>query len=88
MPQPDNSQIAETAYLIWLDEGQPDGHDEDHWQRARLALSAETVKQRAKKAAPKTDASKTKAAAAPKVAAPKAKAPAKPRAPRKAKAPE
>jgi nicotinic acid mononucleotide adenylyltransferase len=88
MPQLDDSHIAATAYLIWLDEGQPDGRDQDHWQRARLALAAETVTKRAKKAAPKADAPKIKATPNSTAATPRVKSPAKPRTPRKAKAPE
>jgi hypothetical protein len=30
--------IRERAYEIWLAEGQIDGFEADHWERARLAL--------------------------------------------------
>ena len=68
MPQTtqlDEAQIRETAYLIWLDEGQPDGQDQAHWLKAIDALTPAQPKR-------KTPA-KRKAPA-------KAKAPAKPRA--------
>lgn len=71
----DEAQIRETAYLLWLDEGQPTGRDQEHWLKAIDALTPakpkrksvrKTVANSAKKAAPK---------AAPKAAAkPKAKA--------------
>ncbi|MGY9050239.1 hypothetical protein P775_18570 [Puniceibacterium antarcticum] len=85
MPQPDDSKIAEAAYLIWLDSGKPDGQDEAHWHRAKLALAAKANRKRAKKAA--NEPAPAKAKAAPKVKT-ASKTSAKPRAPRKAKAPE
>lgn len=69
-----DAQIAEAAFFIWLDEGQPEGRAEDHWFRATNALSP-AAKPR-KKAAAKPAAKK----AAPKKAAAKAEKPAKPRA--------
>lgn len=82
-PQIPDAHIAEAAFLIWLDEGQPEGRDLDHWLAARSALESEAPKPK-KRAASKP---KAKAKAAAKTAKPKAeaktKAPAKPRAPRK-----
>jgi len=40
-------QIRETAYLFWLDDGQPNGRDEEHWLRAVDALSKPTPKVKA-----------------------------------------
>jgi hypothetical protein len=40
-PQPTTPKyedIAERAYQIWEDEGQPHGKDEEHWQRAEEEL--------------------------------------------------
>jgi hypothetical protein len=76
----DDAQISETAYLIWLDEGQPAGRDEEHWLAAIDALNAPKAKAKpARKAAAKPRAAKASAKtatkAAPKKAAkPKAKA--------------
>jgi hypothetical protein len=60
---PTDAQISDTAYLIWLDEGQPQGRDTQHWLMAVDALTARPIKAkparksaakpRAKKAAPK-----------------------------------
>ncbi|MBS0123928.1 DUF2934 domain-containing protein [Thetidibacter halocola] len=56
---PDSARIAETAYLIWLDEGRPEGRDLDHWLRAQEVLSAE--KKPARKASSKKPAPKAAA---------------------------
>ena len=34
-------RIRERAYRIWLDEGQPEGRSEDHWQLAEFAIAEE-----------------------------------------------
>ncbi|MGB7240897.1 MAG: DUF2934 domain-containing protein [Sulfitobacter sp.] len=68
----DDTQIRETAYLFWLNEGQPSGQDERHWMQAIDALT---------KAQPKAKPAR-KAAAKPR----KAKIVAKPAAKPKAKA--
>jgi hypothetical protein len=34
-------RIRERAYKIWLDEGQPEGRDKDHWDLARMAIAEE-----------------------------------------------
>ncbi len=33
--------IRERAYQIWLDEGQPDGHDKEHWEQAEKQIAEE-----------------------------------------------
>jgi len=65
----DENKIRETAYLFWLDDGQPEGRDQEHWLKAVDALTPPTPKKRARKAPTKK--------AAPKAAVTKAKAPAK-----------
>ncbi len=58
----DEATIRETAYLFWLDAGQPDGCDQEHWLKAIDALSATPVKKKpARKAAAKPRAAKAKA---------------------------
>lgn len=69
-PTLDERTIRETAYLFWLDEGQPVGRDEAHWLQAIDALTPPKPK---KKAATKAPAKKAAAPKA-KAAAPKAKA--------------
>lgn len=74
--------IATAAYHIWVSEGRPHGSDEDHWERARLALTAAATLPAAKaKRAAKPKAPKVSAAQAekPATAKPRRKAPAKPR---------
>ena len=66
---PDTALIAETAYGIWLEEGQPHGRDAEHWFAAIERLKA--LKPKAKRAAPKKAAAPK---AAPKAAAAKTKA--------------
>lgn len=34
-------RIRERAYLLWLDEGQPQGKDAEHWEKARELLALE-----------------------------------------------
>jgi hypothetical protein len=40
----DETQVRETAYLFWLDDGQPQGRDQEHWLRAIDALSTPAAK--------------------------------------------
>ena len=88
MTQPvlDEAKIRETAYLFWLDEGQPHGRDEEHWLKAIDALTPAKPK-RARKSPAKPRSPKAKAAAPAKSAA-KAKTTAvkKPRTTKAAKA--
>lgn len=82
-PTLDDAQIRETAYLFWLDEGQPEGRDQDHWLKAIDALTPATPKKARK--APAKPRAKAKAAA-PKTTKAKAPAAKKPRATKAAKA--
>jgi len=43
-------RIRERAYQIWLDEGQPEGRDQEHWHQAETQLAPEESEQ------PDTDA--------------------------------
>ena len=77
IPQISDAQIAETAFFLWLDEGQPEGRAQDHWDRARAAL--ETPAPKRKTARPKAKAAPARTAAAtaatkPRTAKPKTKA--------------
>ena len=67
--------IRETAYLMWLDEGQPEGRDHEHWLRAIETLK--TPEPKARKAAKKPAKAEVEAgakSAAPKKARAKSKA--------------
>ena len=58
----DEAQARETAYFLWLDEGQPQGRDQDHWLTAVNALTTPQPKvKKPAKTAPKPRAAKTKA---------------------------
>lgn len=81
----DEAQIRETAYLIWLDEGQPDGRDQEHWLKAVDALSPAKPKAKATRKPAATTAT-AKAKAAPKAKAKAAPAAKKPRATKAGKA--
>ncbi len=73
-------QIAEAAFYLWLEEGQPDGKAEEHWQRAKTALEARPTPKPRKPRAKTTTTKTTKPRASAKAATkPRAKAPAKPR---------
>jgi hypothetical protein len=37
-------RIRERAYRMWLDEGQPAGREEVHWELAKLAVALEDAK--------------------------------------------
>jgi hypothetical protein len=43
MPNDDeiDQRIRERAYLLWLDEGRPEGRDKQHWEIAREAIERE-----------------------------------------------
>lgn len=65
----DETQIRETAFLLWLDDGQPQGRDQEHWLRAIETLKkAETKTKPARKGAakPRTTGVVSKRAAMPK----------------------
>jgi Protein of unknown function (DUF2934) len=32
-------RIRERAFQIWIEEGQPEGKDKDHWERAEKQIS-------------------------------------------------
>jgi hypothetical protein len=32
-------RIRERAFRIWLDEGQPEGRDKEHWELAKFAIA-------------------------------------------------
>lgn len=68
--RPDESAVREAAYFLWLENGQPQGQDQDHWLQAMADLTAKNAK---KAKAP----AKPRKAAAKKAAAPKAKTAAK-----------
>ena len=36
-----DDHIRERAYLIWVDEGRPEGRELDHWLRAKWELERE-----------------------------------------------
>jgi hypothetical protein len=56
---PTDAQISDTAYLIWLNEGQPQGRDTQHWLMAVDALTARPIKAKpARKSAAKPRAIK------------------------------
>lgn len=59
-------QIRDAAYLLWLEEGQPHGRDQEHWHKAIDALNVPTPKAKSTRKAPaKPRAAKAKAAAKP-----------------------
>ncbi len=38
-------QIRERAYRLWLEEGQPQGKDAEHWEKARRLLAREGIEE-------------------------------------------
>ena len=50
-------QIAQRAFEIWQQEGQPEGHEQEHWLRAEAELRQEGMKrQKGKKVSSKDPA--------------------------------
>ena len=43
-------RIRERAYLLWLEEGQPEGRHAEHWERARELLALEADPEEGKEA--------------------------------------
>ncbi len=43
--KPDEHRIRERAYAIWIEEGKPDGRDQEHWLLACRELEREPRKQ-------------------------------------------
>ncbi len=41
MPSDQHARIRERAHKIWLEEGQLDGRDVEHWHRAEREIAAE-----------------------------------------------
>jgi hypothetical protein len=39
----DEQLIRERAYAIWIEEGQPEGRDLEHWTRARVELKGKVA---------------------------------------------
>lgn len=37
-PTPTEAEIQHAAYLLWLEEGRPEGHDLEHWLAAKEML--------------------------------------------------
>ena len=65
-------RIREIAYGFWLEDGQPQGRDEEHWHRAVEALSAPVAKAkptRKSAAKPRAASAEPKKAAKPKARA-------------------
>ena len=52
----DEATIRETAYLMWLDEGRPEGRDREHWLRAIDTLKSSKPKTRKASGKAKTTA--------------------------------
>ena len=43
MPEEKNveQRIRERAYLFWIEEGEPEGRDKEHWEAARRVIEDE-----------------------------------------------
>ena len=37
-PEPTDSEIQHAAYLLWIENGRPEGRDLDHWLAAKALL--------------------------------------------------
>lgn len=68
LPNIDEAQVRDSAYHIWLNEGQPEGCDQEHWLRAIDALTPPKAKTKRKAAASTTKRKVAAAAPAPKAA--------------------
>jgi hypothetical protein len=77
----DDAKLRDAAYKLWLEEGQPEGRDQEHWHKAIAALSP---------AEPGAESEAKPKAKAPRKTAPKAaaKPAAKPKAAAKSRKPK
>ena len=41
------SAVREAAYFLWLNDGQPQGQDQDHWLQAMEQMTAKPAKKKA-----------------------------------------
>ena len=48
-PDPTDEEVALCAYRIWLQEGCPQGHDREHWLKAREQLLSDRAKEKVAK---------------------------------------
>ena len=71
---PDDQTIREKAYLLWEQDGRPDGRETEYWTRASVALTSEAQMSSLSKLPPKPK----KATAEPKLKAAASKAKAAP----------
>ncbi|MBV9290714.1 MAG: DUF2934 domain-containing protein [Hyphomicrobiales bacterium] len=39
----DEQLVRERAYAIWIEEGQPEGRDVEHWMKARVEIEREAA---------------------------------------------
>lgn len=62
------SSVREAAYFLWLNNGQPQGQDQDHWLQAMADMTAKPAKKKAA-AKPRKAAAKTASSAKPKTKA-------------------
>ncbi len=62
------SAVREAAYFLWLNDGQPQGQDQDHWLQVMEQMTAKPAKKKAA-AKPRKAAAKTATAAKPKATA-------------------
>ena len=58
----DTTAIAEAAFYLWLEEGQPHGRDQEFWLRAEQTLNAAIAAPKARRATARKTASPKKAA--------------------------
>lgn len=56
-------EVAEAAYLMWLQEGKPDGKSDEHWHRAKALLEARETFEAAPVKKPRAKPAPKKAAA-------------------------
>jgi hypothetical protein len=42
----DEARIRERAYKIWMEEGQPEGREQEHWERAVREIDRELSESR------------------------------------------
>ena len=67
--RPDEASIREQAYYLWEQDGRPQGHEMEYWQRASVAMTEGTQLSTLTEAAPKRAKAPTSKAAASKIRA-------------------
>jgi DUF2934 family protein len=52
MTEEAEQRIRERAFQLWIEDGQPEGKEKEHWERARSQIEGDTTRPEEKVATP------------------------------------